>query len=96
MRYTPSEKMEIIRMVEESSLSVTQTLRKLDIPWSSFYDWYRRYQESGYEGLALKYKNPRQIWNTISQWEKDRVVEVARKHLEKSSREIACLMTDMA
>jgi putative transposase len=94
MRYTPSEKMEIIRMVEESSLSVTQTLRKLDIPRSSFYDWYRRYQEGGYEGLVLKYKNPRQIWNTIPQWEKDRVVEVARKYPEKSSRELACFMTD--
>ena len=49
MRYTQSEKMEIIRMVEESSLGITRTLRKLDIPRSTFYEWYRRYQESGYE-----------------------------------------------
>ncbi len=65
MRYTQSEKMEIIRMVEESSLGITQTLRELDIPRSSFYEWYRRYQENGYNGLALKYKNSRQVWNTI-------------------------------
>jgi hypothetical protein len=32
MTYTQSEKMEIIRMVEESSLSVKQTLRKLGLP----------------------------------------------------------------
>ena len=31
MKYTQSEKMEIIRMVEESNLSVRSTLRQLDI-----------------------------------------------------------------
>jgi transposase-like protein len=36
MRFTQSEKMEIIRMVEESALSVKQTLREMDIPRSSF------------------------------------------------------------
>ncbi len=95
MRYTQSEKMEIIRMVEESSLGITRTLLELDIPRSSFYEWYRRYQEDGYNGLALKYKNTRQVWNTIPEWEKERVVEIARQYPEKSSREIACLITDM-
>jgi transposase-like protein len=42
MKYTQSEKMEIIRMVEESSLSVKQTLREMDVPYSSFYEWYGR------------------------------------------------------
>jgi putative transposase len=37
MKYKQSEKMEIIRMVEESSLSVQQTLREIDVPRSSFY-----------------------------------------------------------
>jgi transposase-like protein len=36
MKSTQSEKMEIIRMVEESSLSVKQTLREMDVPHSSF------------------------------------------------------------
>jgi len=95
MRYTQPEKMEIIRMVEESSLGITRTLRELDIPRSSFYEWYRKYQDDGYNGLALKYNNSRQVWNTIPEWEKERVVEVARQYPEKSSREIACLITDM-
>lgn len=47
MKYTQSEKMEIIRMVEESSLRVKQTLRETDIPHSSFYDWYGRYEDEG-------------------------------------------------
>lgn len=54
MKYTQSEKMEIIRMVEESSLSVIRTLREMDISHSSFYEWYRRYQDEGYEGLASR------------------------------------------
>ena len=36
MKYTQSEKMEIIRMVEESPLSVKQTLEKMGSPRSSF------------------------------------------------------------
>ena len=35
MKYTQSEKMEIIRIIEESSLSVKQTLRGMDVPHSS-------------------------------------------------------------
>jgi transposase-like protein len=49
MKYTQSEKMEPIRMVEESSQGVQQALRELDVPRSSFYEWYRRYREGGYE-----------------------------------------------
>ncbi len=39
MRFTQAEKMEIIRLVEGSALPVTQTLRELDVPRSSFYRW---------------------------------------------------------
>jgi len=38
MKYTPSEKMEIIRMVEESSLSVKRMLREMDVPHRSFHE----------------------------------------------------------
>jgi len=62
MRYTQSEKMEIIRMVEESSLSVKQTLAEIGVSRSTFYEWYKRYQEHGYEGLRSHHKSPRQIW----------------------------------
>jgi transposase-like protein len=52
MRYTQTEKMEIIRLVEESDLPVKRTLEELDVPRSTFYRWYERYQAAGYEGLA--------------------------------------------
>ena len=40
MRYSSSEKMEIIRIVEDSELSVRQTLKELGIHRSNFYKWY--------------------------------------------------------
>jgi transposase InsO family protein len=94
MKYSQSEKMEIIRMVEESSLSVRRTLDKIGIHRSTFYSWYARYTEYGYDGLASRHKHPKQVWNTIPDWERDRVVKVARAYPEKSCREIACMVTD--
>jgi transposase-like protein len=44
MRFTQSEKMEIIRLVRGSQLGVKRTLEELDVPRSSFYRWYRRYR----------------------------------------------------
>ena len=41
MRYPASEKLEIIRLVEQSSLPVRRTLDQLGIPKSTFYAWYR-------------------------------------------------------
>jgi len=94
MRYTQSEKMEIIRMVEESALSVKETLLEIGVSRSTFYEWYKRYQEQGYEGLRSRHRSPRQIWNKIPEWERQRVLDVAREFPEKSSRELACYVTD--
>jgi len=86
--------MEVIRLVESSPLSVKQTLAELSINRSTFYDWYRRYQEEGYEGLANQYRPPQQFWNEIPPWEKERVVEIALEMPEKSPRELAWYITD--
>jgi transposase InsO family protein len=94
MKYSQAEKMEVIRMVEESSLSVRQTLGKIGIGRSTFYDWYKKYAEHGYDGLISRHKHPKQVWNTIPEWEKDRITKVAKEYPERSCREIACLVTD--
>ena len=49
MRYSASEKFEIIELVEQSSLSMRRTLAPIGIPRSTFYEWYSRYQEGGIE-----------------------------------------------
>ena len=47
MRYRAAEKLEITRLVEQSSLSVRRTLAQLGIPRSTFYAWYERYLARG-------------------------------------------------
>ena len=51
MRRTASEKMEIIRLVEETDLPARETLRQLGVPRSTFYGWYQRYVDQGFDGL---------------------------------------------
>jgi len=86
--------MEIINLVESSKLSVKATLKELGINRSTFYLWYRRYEEYGYDGLATSYKRPQQFWNEIPGVERERVVETALKLPELSPRELACHITD--
>jgi putative transposase len=54
MRHSPSEKLEIIRIVEGSELSIRQTLKELGIHRNTFYNWYCRYLEDGVEGFGAK------------------------------------------
>ena len=45
------EKLEIIRIVEQSHLPAKQTLDKLGVARRTFYRWYDRYLEGGPEAL---------------------------------------------
>ena len=54
MRYSASDKTEIIRLVEQSHLPARRTLEKLGIPRSSFYRWYDRYQRGGPEAYSRR------------------------------------------
>jgi transposase InsO family protein len=94
MRYSQPERMEIIRLVEQSELSVTQTLQELGVPESTFYRWYKRYREAGYDGLADRKPGPRQFWNRIPDEVREQVVDVALERPEQSSREVAWFITD--
>ncbi len=51
MRYPASEKLEIIRLVENSHLSARRTLQKRGIPRSTFTRWYDRFLAGGVDGL---------------------------------------------
>ena len=87
-RASASEKRELIRLVEESSLSVKQTLAELDIPRSTFYRWYDRYRQAGTAGLETQAPQRQQFWNRIPQAMRERVVQVALEHPEQSPREL--------
>ncbi|NQU06490.1 MAG: transposase [Calditrichaeota bacterium] len=94
MRYSQSEKMEVIRTVEGSELSVRRTLKELDIPRSSFYTWYRNYLEYGYDGLGDRRPGPRRFWNRIPECEKEKVRKIALDRPELTPRELAWHITD--
>ena len=58
MRYPAAEKLEIIRLVEQSHLPVRRTLARIDVPVTTFYRWYDRYREHGPEGLEDRSPRP--------------------------------------
>jgi len=94
MRFTQEEKYEIIRLVDGSDLSANRTLKELGIHKRTFYNWYRRYLEGGYDGLAQKAKGRNQTWNKIPLEQQTQVVEEALEHEELSSRELAFHIID--
>jgi len=94
MRFSQTEKFEIIRLVEQSNTSVTKTLKELGIHKSTFYKWYNAYLLHGYDGLAQKPITKKQYWNQIPDAEKPVIIELALDNPVKASREIACLYTD--
>ena len=44
------QKMDIIRQVESSGLSISQALKKLDMPRSTYYRWKKKLRTMGVSG----------------------------------------------
>jgi len=61
MRYPASEKLEIIRLVEQSHMPVKRTLEKLGIARATFYRWSDLYQSGGPEALDEPDLSPREL-----------------------------------
>ena len=94
MRYPASEKLEIIRLVEQSHLPARRTLQTLGILPSTFYRWYDRYQTGGPEALADRPSKPNGVWNKIPDTIRDNLVELALDEPDLSPRELATRFTD--
>jgi putative transposase len=94
MRYPASEKLEIIRLVERSHLSVRRTLDKLGIPKTTFYRWYDRYRAFGASGLEDRNLGPGRVWNRIPNDVRGQIVDLALDEPELSPRELAVKFTD--
>jgi len=90
MRYSPEEKMEIIRMVDGSELGVKRTLQELGIARSTFYGWYEKYLNEE----PLEKQTRTSYWNRIPDEYKAKVIETALELTHLSPREIATHMTD--
>jgi putative transposase len=94
MRFSQAEKMEIIQIVQDSEIGVNRTLKELGIHKSTFYQWYGRYQDKGYDGLAPKKRVVNSQWNKIPDSHRQKIVEIALEIPELSPRELAHHITD--
>ena len=94
MRYPASEKLEIIRLVEQSPLSVRHTLAKLGIPRATFYRWYDLYQTDGPEALDDRSPRPDRVWNRIPEDVREQIIDLALDEPALSPRELAVRFTD--
>ncbi|MBK7284085.1 MAG: IS3 family transposase [Sphingomonadales bacterium] len=94
MRYPASEKLEIIRIVEQSQLSAKQTLDKLGIARPTFYRWYDLYLRFGAEALEDRRPGPKRGWNRIPDKVRCDILDLALERTDLSPRELAVTFTD--
>ena len=94
MRYPASEKLEIIRLVENSHQPVKKTLDQIGVSRPTFYRWYDLYRRFGEAGLEDRRGGSGRVWNRIPAQVCDRVLKMALDQPELSPRELAVTFTD--
>jgi len=87
MRYPASEKLEIIRIVEQSHLPAKRTLDQLGIPRPTFYHLYDRNLEGAPEALADRPSAPSRVLNRIPANIHDQIIELALEQPERFTDE---------
>ena len=88
MRYAGAEKLEIIRLVDQSSLSVGRTPARIGIPKSAFYSWYVCYLDGGAEALEDCKPAPRRVCNKLPGAVSRAIIDLALQDPERSRREL--------
>jgi transposase-like protein len=86
MRYPAAEKLEIIRLVEQSHLPTRQTLDKLGIPRRTFARWYARYLDGGPEALEDRPSAPSRVWNRLPDDVRKQIIDMAGKQRALAAR----------
>ena len=93
MRYPASEKLEIIRLVEQSHRGVGSTLDTLDIAKTPFYRCYDRFLTFGDAGLEDRNSSPGRVWNRIPDEVRGQIIDLALEETQLSPRERAVRLT---
>ena len=94
MKYPSAEKLEIIRLVEQSHLTVRRTLAKIGNSHATLYRWYDSFVEHGPEGLEDRPSRPSRVWNRIPDLVRKQIGGLALEEPELSPRELAVRFTD--
>ncbi len=88
------QKMDIIRIIESSSLSTSEALAKFDIPRSTYYRWKHKFRAMGRQGLQDNKPYRARTWNQLPDGQVDKILEYATFYPELASREISLYITD--
>jgi hypothetical protein len=94
MRYPACEKLEIIRLVEQSHLPVRRTLDKIGIPRAAFCRCYDLYRCCGPEALEDGCPGPDRAWNLIPEAVQRKLIDLALEEPDLSPRELSVRFTD--
>ncbi len=89
MRYAAAEKLEIIRLVDQSPLSVRRTMAKIGIPPTTFYSWYDRFVDYAPEGLEDRSCSPSRVCIRLPDAVRDQILNLALEEPGLSPRELA-------
>lgn len=88
------KKLEVLRVVESSGLSIREALGSLRIPESTYYRWRKRFRDDGTRGLVDRLPSRGRSWNQILPQEREKVMEISLLYPEWSSRHVSCHITD--
>jgi len=89
-----NEKMQFIRLVEGSQLSISDALSKYDVARSTYYRWKRKLRTIGVKGLEDNKPHRARTWNQLLPQQVDKVLEYATFYPELSCRQISFYITD--
>jgi len=89
-----NQKMDIIRQVESSQLSISGALEKLDMPKSTYYRWKKKLRNMGSLGLTDNKPYRARTWNQLLPHQEDVILEIAYKNPDWTSRQISLYITD--
>jgi len=87
-------KLQMLRAVESSGLSVAETLRRLDLSPTTYYHWRTKFRQQGVAGLQDLSPYQGRVWNQILPREREQILEVAMLFPEWPPRQIACHLSD--
>ena len=88
-----TEKLEIIRLVENSHLPVKRTLDMLGIARTTFYRWYDRCEALGETGIEDRRPHPGRVWNRIPEEGRPSILDLALEETDLSPRAFAVRFT---
>lgn len=88
------EKLALLLAVEQSGFKITEALKRLDIPRTTYYRWRGKVRREGLVGLKDKKPTPKRQWNSLTPVEEQVILKVADNYPEFSCREISYYITD--